>query len=159
MEREAHLYTIPYKENQNCLQRYVPGKLRNTRNFSYLGAWPSQQNILLVSKVRLVPKTLLVNSSLSSRMPLSFPGGTWQLHHHVLTVPRSSSGAAPWSLQRGQFCREKEQPTQFNCLLESICHHPSHPVDFIPFKGYQLKLKIQTMLKCELSHESFSTSR
>lgn len=143
VEREHHLYTIPYKEKQNCLQWCVLGKLRNAMNFSCLGAWPSQQNILVISKVHLMPKTLSVDNSFSSRVTSSFPGGQRWLHHHILASLRSSSGAAPRSLERGQFSREEAQPTQFSCLLVSIGHYLFHAVDLIPEKDCWLKLKKQ----------------
>lgn len=158
MEREAHLYTIAYKEKQNCLQWCALGELRNAINFSCLGAWPRQQNVLLVSKVGLMPKILLVNSLLSSRMTSSFPGGQRQWNHRVLACLKSSSGAAPRSLGRGQFSWAKARPTLFSRPLESICHHLFHAVDLIPEKGYQLKLKNKTS-KCELTCESFSMNK
>lgn len=135
-ERETHLHTIPYKEKQNCLQWCVLDKLRNAISFSCLGAWPSQQNVLLIPKVWLMPKTSLADNCLSPRMTWSFPGGQRQLYYCVLLPTRSSSRAGPESLERAQVSRGKVQPTQFSCLLEYICHHLFHVLDLIPEKGY-----------------------
>lgn len=122
-------------------------------NFSCVEAWPNQQNVLLVSKVHLMSKTLLVNTS-----PLIQNDSVLKrLSVGVLAALRSSSVAAPPSPERAQFSKAQAQPTQLICLLESFRHH--HAVDWIPGKGYWPKLIRNKMLKCELSPESFSRNK
>lgn len=154
-ERETHLHTIPYKAKQNCLRWCVLDKLRNAISFSCLGAWPSQQNILLIPKVWLMPKTSLVNSSLSPRMTWSFPDGQRQLYYCVLAPLGSSSRAAP--MEPGESSGQQRESTTHTIPLPLRKHlPPSFPCTGLnSWKGLLDQFKKQGNVETWIIHGRF----
>ena len=107
------------------------GKLRNAMNFSCVGAWPNQQNVLLISKVHLMSKTLFVNSSFSHpEWPALCLVGS------AVAQKTVTESWQPWEQLCGSSteCREssvqraRAQPTKLICLLGSFCRH-HHALD------------------------------
>lgn len=107
------------------------GKLRNAVNFSCVGAWPNQQNVLLISKVHLMSKTLFVNSSFSHpEWPALCLVGS------AVAQKTVTESWQPWEQLCGSSteCREssvqraRAQPTKLICLLGSFCRH-HHALD------------------------------